>query len=177
MVKNLPLITTSNAERIMRKIESYQLIKRGLLMTPLLIGNAYAGENATYTFDLPAQPLSATLDSVAQSAHTKLIYSDATVKSVRAAPVKGKYTAQQALNIALGKSGLNYKVVDKTLITVTGKPAASPSSEITLKPMTVVGKPSKIPTIPITQAIKLPTPARPPKLIRRLWRLPTRYPW
>ena len=128
MVKNLPLITTSNAERIMRKIESYQLIKRGLLMTPLLIGNAYAGENATYTFDLPAQPLSATLDSVAQSAHTKLIYSDATVKSVRAAPVKGKYTAQQALNIALGKSGLNYKVVDKTLITVTGKPAASPSS-------------------------------------------------
>ena len=148
MVKNLPLITTSNAERIMRKIESYQLIKRGLLMTPLLIGNAYAGENATYTFDLPAQPLSATLDSVAQSAHTKLIYSDATVKSVRAAPVKGKYTAQQALNIALGKSGLNYKVVDKTLITVTGKPAASPSSEITLKPMTVVGEAVQDPNDP-----------------------------
>lgn len=110
------------------------------------MGNAYAGENPTYSFDLPAQPLSATLDSLAQSAHTKLIYSDATVKGVRAVPVKGKYTAQQALNIALGKSGLNYKVVDKTLITVTGKPAKV--SETTLKAMTVVGEAVRDPNDP-----------------------------
>ena len=58
MVKNLPIIMASNAERIGRKIESCKLIKRGLLITPLLIGNVYAGENAIYSFDLPAQPLS-----------------------------------------------------------------------------------------------------------------------
>jgi iron complex outermembrane recepter protein len=76
----------------------------------------------------------------------KLIYSDATVKGVRAVPVKGKYTAQQALNIALGKSGLNYKVVDKTLMTVTGKPAKV--SETTLKAMTVVGEAVRDPNDP-----------------------------
>jgi iron complex outermembrane receptor protein len=86
MVKNLPIIMASNAERIGRKIESCKLIKRGLLITPLLIGNVYAGENAIYSFDLPAQTLSATLDSLAQSARTQLIYSDATVKGLFAAP-------------------------------------------------------------------------------------------
>ena len=134
MTKHLPIIK-ANTEYTGRKIKSYQSIKQGLLIAPLLVGNVYADENQRYTFDLPAQPLSITLDSVAQSAHTKLIYSDATVKGVSAAPVKGRYTAQQALAIALGKSGLNYKVVDKTLITVTGKPA--PTSETTLKPVTV----------------------------------------
>jgi iron complex outermembrane recepter protein len=128
----------SNAERTGRKIESYQLIKRGLLITPILIGNAYADENPTFSFDLPAQPLSATLDRLAQSSHTKLIYADATVKGVTAAPVKGKYTAQQALKIALGKNGLHYKAVDKTLLTVSGKPIQE--SQVTLKPMTVVGE-------------------------------------
>jgi len=135
MAKNLPIIMTGAVERAGRKIKAYQSLKQGLLIAPLLVGNAYADDNQRYTFDLPAQPLSVTLDSVAQSAHTKLIYSDATVKGLSAAPVKGRYTAQQALAIALGKSGLNYKVVDKTLITVTGKPA--PVSETTLKPVTV----------------------------------------
>ena len=123
MVKSLPIIMASNTERTERKIKSFQLIKHGILITPLLMGTAYADENPTYTFNLPAQPLSATLDSLAQSAHTKLIYSDATVKGLRAAPVKGKYTAQQALDIALGKSGLSYKVVDKSLITITKQPS------------------------------------------------------
>ena len=136
MTKHLPIIK-ANAERTGRKIKAYQSIKQGLLIAPLLIGNAYADDNQRYVFDLPAQSLSATLNSVAQSAHTKLIYADATVKGLSAAPVKGRYTAQQALAIALGNSGLDYKVVDKTLITVTGKPA--PTSETTLKPITVTG--------------------------------------
>jgi iron complex outermembrane recepter protein len=141
MVKSLPIIMASNTGHTGHRIKSYKLIRHGILIAPLLMANAYAGENPTYNFNLPAQPLSATLDSVARSSQTKLIYADAMVKGLSAAPVKGKYTAQQALGIALGNSGLNYKVVDKTLITVTGKPAAaSPSSEITLKPMTVVGE-------------------------------------
>ncbi|MDD5112819.1 MAG: TonB-dependent receptor [Methylobacter sp.] len=126
----------SNTERPWNKIELHKLIKHGLLITPLLMGNAHAANNETYRFDLPAQPLSATLDGVSQAAHTKLIYSDETVKGLSAAPVKGNYTAQQALNIALGNTGLNSKVVDKTLITVDGTPK---TSETTLKTMTVVG--------------------------------------
>jgi len=160
MVKSLPIIMASNAERIGRKIESYKLIQQGVLIAPLLMGNAYAGGEPTYTFNLPAQPLSATLDSLAQSAHTKLIYSDATVKGLRAAPVKGKYTAQQALDIALGKSGLNCKVVDKTLITVTGKPAAA-AETITLKSMTVVGEAVQDPNGPYNKRRFISLPFQP----------------
>ena len=161
MVKSLPIIMASNAERTGHRIKSLQLIQQGVLITPLLIGNAYAGD-PTYSFNLPAQPLSATLDSVARSSQTKLIYADATVKGLRAAPVKGKYTAQQALDITLGKSGLDYKVVDKTLITVTGKPAPAagapavpPASAITLKPMTVVGEAIQDPNSPYNEAYEV----------------------
>jgi iron complex outermembrane receptor protein len=59
-----------NTERPWNKIEPYKLIKHGLLITPLLMGNAHAAGTETYRFDLPAQPLSATLDGVAQAAHT-----------------------------------------------------------------------------------------------------------
>lgn len=103
MAKNLPIIMASNTERTGRKIESYQLIKRGLLITPILISNAYADENSTYSFDLPAQPLSATLDRLAQSSHTKLIYSDATVKGVSAAPRQGKVHGSTSVEYCVGQ--------------------------------------------------------------------------
>lgn len=162
MTKSLPIIAGSNAERTGCRIKSYKLIKNAVLITPLLMSNVYAEGNPTYNFDLPAQPLSATLDSVAQSADTKLIYADESVKGIRAVPVKGKYTAQQALNIALGKSGLNYKVVDKTLITVAEKPATK-SAELTeptesvviLKPMTVVGEAVQDPNDPYNEDYKV----------------------
>lgn len=120
-------------QRARQKIASNNLIKYGVLIAPLLVGNVYADGNPTFIFDLPEQPLSDTLDSLAQSTQTRLLYADATVKGLRSAPVKGNFTAQQAL----GKSGLNYKVVDKSLITVAGQASAAP--ETVLKPMTVEG--------------------------------------
>jgi iron complex outermembrane receptor protein len=160
MVKILPITKASNADRTGHKLLPLKLIKHGILITPLLMGNAYAAEDPTYSFNLPAQFLSATLDSVAQSSHTMLIYADAAVKGLRAAPVKGKYTAQQALDIALGKTGLDCKVVDKTLITVGGKPAVaapavSPATAITLKPMTVVGEAVQDPNSPYNEAYEV----------------------
>ncbi|MEY3122389.1 MAG: hypothetical protein RI993_1214, partial [Pseudomonadota bacterium] len=47
---------------------------------------------STYSFDLPAQPLSVTLDNLAQATQTKLLYADNTVKGLTAAPIKGRYT-------------------------------------------------------------------------------------
>jgi iron complex outermembrane receptor protein len=80
MVNSLPIIMASNAERTRHRIKRNEFIKHGVLIAPFLMGNAYAAGDPTYSFNLPAQPMSATLDSLAQSAHTKLIYSDATVK-------------------------------------------------------------------------------------------------
>ena len=80
-------------ETIRQQTLPLKWIKQGILVAPLLIGNVYAVEEQTYRFDLPVQPLSTTLDNVAQSAHTKLVYSDTTVKGLTAVPVKGEYTA------------------------------------------------------------------------------------
>ncbi len=101
MVNSSPIIKAIKVECTWHQIEPFKLIKQGFLITPLLMGNAYAAGDPTYSFNLPAQPMSTTLDSLAHSAHIKLIYSDATVKGMRAAPVKGKYTAQQALKPVL----------------------------------------------------------------------------
>ncbi|WP_198014586.1 TonB-dependent siderophore receptor [Methylobacter marinus] len=137
MVKSLPTIATSNAGRIEHRLEICKLIRHGVLIAPLLMRNAYA-DDETHIFDLPAQPLSTTLNNLAESTHTQLLYADSTVKGLTAAPVKGRYTARQALAIALGESGLDYKVVDNSVITVAGRPEAE--SVTTLKAMTVVGK-------------------------------------
>jgi len=152
MVKNLPKMMANHTERDGRSIEPYQWIRHGILLAPLLAGNAYADDTA-YPFDLPAQPLAATLDSLAQASHTQLIYADATVKGLTAQPVKGRYTARQALAIALGKSGLRYDVVDKSLITVSGK--ADTRSEATLAPMTVVGEAEVDPNAPYNTDYKV----------------------
>lgn len=146
------MVADINSQRTRQKIMRHNIIKCGALITPLLMGNVCA-DGTTFIFDLPEQPLSNTLDSLAQSTQTKLLYADDTVKGLRAAPVKGSYTSQQALDIALGKSGLNYKVVDKSLITVAGKPA--PGTDTTLKAMTVVGESVHDPNDPYNKDYKV----------------------
>jgi len=137
MVKSLSMVTDIKNQRARQKITRHSIIKCGVLIAPLLMVNTYADGNPTFAFDLPEQPLSVTLDNVAQSTQTKLLYADVAVKGLSAAPVRGKYTAQQALDIALDKSGLSYKVVDQSLITVAGKSVKE--SETILKAMTVMG--------------------------------------
>jgi iron complex outermembrane receptor protein len=86
----------------------------------LLLGNVLTVQAAQelHNFNLPAQELSTTLDQLAQSGQTKLIYADKTVQGLQAAPVQGQYTIAQALSVALGKTDLGYEVVDNKLITV-----------------------------------------------------------
>ncbi len=88
---------------------------------------------STYSFDLPAQPLSVTLDNLAQATQTKLLYADNTVKGLTAAPVKGRYTVAQALDQVLDKRRLDYDLVDNSLIVIKQKnPEPTQLPEITV---------------------------------------------
>ena len=64
------------------------LIRLSLLLFFLLLANS-ASASRTYFFDLPAQPLAATLNSLASTSGTKLIYADEVVRNLQAAPLKG----------------------------------------------------------------------------------------
>ena len=115
----------------------FKLSRNLSLMVALLAGtlDAKAGDG----FDLPAQPLAATVDQPASQSQTKLLYSDKSVQGLKAVPVKGRYTVARALN----DSGLGYDVADKALIAVKNTATETPSAskpeqtDTVLKAMTV----------------------------------------
>jgi iron complex outermembrane recepter protein len=115
---------------------------RNLSLLALLLSNSYVAQAApeAYNFNLPAQPASKTLDQIAQSSKTQLIYADKSVQGVTAAPVKGQYTAPEALKVALNDTDLAYEKVDGKLITVKKANKPTATSTTTLPQMTVTDK-------------------------------------
>lgn len=107
------------------------------LMTILLTATVNAsGAEETINLELPAQALSATLDGIAKSSRTKLIYADSVVKGLRADALKGAFTPRQALEKALGKSGLKVDSAGEALVIAP----SNNSSSLTLPAVTVTGK-------------------------------------
>ena len=96
------------------------LIRLSLLLFFLLLANS-ASASRTYFFDLPAQPLAATLNSLASTSGTKLIYADEVVRNLQAAPLKGSFTLVQALDQVLNKNRLSYELVDNSMIVINQK--------------------------------------------------------
>lgn len=84
-------------------------------------------DDAAMELDIPAQSLAATLDSLAKSSHTKLIYADDLVQGLKADAVKGRLTVQQALEQILAQNGLQYEAVGDGVITLKAKPKKSAS--------------------------------------------------
>ncbi|MGH8550320.1 MAG: secretin and TonB N-terminal domain-containing protein, partial [Methylococcales bacterium] len=108
-----------------------------LLFALFLGGTANGADEKAIAFDLPAQPMSASLNHIARSSGTKLIYADASVQGLEAPPLKGRYTVQQALDKVLNDQGLRYEVVDNTLIAVKPKESTNTTA---LPKVTVSGE-------------------------------------
>ncbi|MDT4290505.1 TonB-dependent receptor [Methylomonas sp. MO1] len=85
--------------------------------------DASAADSSGASIDLPAQPLAATLENLAKSTNTKLIYADSVVQGLQAQPLKGNYTVQQALEKVLSQNGLQYEQVGEGVIAVKKVPA------------------------------------------------------
>ncbi|TXI30430.1 MAG: TonB-dependent receptor [Nitrosomonas oligotropha] len=96
------------------------LIRLSLLLFFLSPANT-ASASETYSFDLPAQPLAATLNNLASTSGTKLIYADEVVRNLQAVPLKGSFTLEQALNQVLNKNKLSYELVDNSMIVINQK--------------------------------------------------------
>lgn len=82
--------------------------------------NATAASRGQYPFDLPAEDLSHSIRDLATLTGQNVIASDDLVRSREAAPLKGSFTAEQALSKLLEGTGLTYRRVHGSLVIERG---------------------------------------------------------
>ena len=115
--------STSSSRRLFK--QTCALSSSLLALTAIV--EARAADVQRFSFDLPAQSLATTLDGLAKSANTKLIYADALVQGLRADSLKGQFTVSQALERLLSKHGLQYEAVGDGMIAIK-KTATKPKT-------------------------------------------------
>jgi iron complex outermembrane receptor protein len=107
----------------------------------LAVASAFVqAQQATYDFDIPAQPAGQVLDALAKQTGLQPFYAEGAVKGARSPGVKGKLSLREALDKALAGTGLSYqftgekavaikareKVAELPEMTVSGRGVASP---------------------------------------------------
>jgi iron complex outermembrane receptor protein len=83
-------------------------ILAGLFASTVITSSAIAQER-TLAFDLPAEPLADALRDYGKAADRQLIFSPDLVRNRGAHALKGRYGADQALDLLLGESGLTWQ--------------------------------------------------------------------
>ena len=86
-----------------------------LLSSPLQAGGKHSG---TVAFDIPEQKLNSALTEFAEQTGLQLLYSEELTEELTTKPVKGRYSPKQALNALLDGSGIHYRYLDDTVITL-----------------------------------------------------------
>lgn len=104
------------------------------LLLALLSNIANAEPDAIHFYDFPAQSLSVTLNNLASLSGTKLIYADEVVRNLQAPPLKGRFTAMEALARVLDGHRLTYEWVDKSMIVIK---QAAPNTHAVLPEITI----------------------------------------
>ncbi len=107
---------------------------RSSLLFLLLVHSVNAQNNPTFSFNLPSQSLSNTLNSLADVTGTKLIYADEMMQGKLAPPLQGDFTLAQALNRVLNDTKLSYELVDNRMIAIKpNNPESTRLPEITVR--------------------------------------------
>ncbi|BBL34667.1 vitamin B12 transporter BtuB [Nitrosomonas stercoris] len=88
------------------------------LLILLWVNITNAQDMATYSFNLPAQPLSSTLNRLAAVTGTKMIYADEATRDHQAPPLRGNFTLAEALSRVLDKSQLKYEIADNNMVVI-----------------------------------------------------------
>ncbi|MFU2317190.1 TonB-dependent siderophore receptor [Rahnella sp. PCH160] len=127
--------------------------KTGLSAIALAVCSPLAVAAATLTVSLPAQPLIASLNTLAQQAGVQLIAAPESVAQKTAPSVKGTMTLEAALGRVLQGSGLSFSIENDTVV-VAPQPAAGSDT------MTVNGQSGAWTTVPqeSNSATKTDTP-------------------
>lgn len=114
----------------------------GAMLAPLLaLGPGAAAAQEVMEFDIPGGPLSATLLRIGQVAGTLMSYPPQLVQAHTAPAVRGRFTLEQAMSLALQSSGLFAERLSAGSITIragvpdaegaakaAGEPASDPGS-------------------------------------------------
>ncbi|HNR11590.1 MAG TPA: secretin and TonB N-terminal domain-containing protein, partial [Nitrosomonas europaea] len=102
------------------------------LLLLLWANTANAQNDITYSFNLPAQPLSSTLNHLANITGIKLIYADEVTRNHLSPPLHGNFTLAEALNQVLNKNRLKYEMVDNSMVVISQAAANTVLPEITI---------------------------------------------
>jgi iron complex outermembrane receptor protein len=134
--------TTRN---ISKQASPQSLLKPAYIATALLVGQfglpVLKAEASSNTINIPAQPLDSALTELADHANLRLLYQAEVVGHLRSQPVSGAHSPEQALNVMLADSGLQYRKTGNNAITVEKAPApATKTGSTMMQAVTVTGR-------------------------------------
>ena len=103
------------------------------LMSLLLLSQlnpAQAEPHQAIALDIPKQTLASSLEQLAKSTNTKLIFADNLIKGMNAEALKGSYTVEQALDKLLGSNGLHYHLTSEGVFAIKRSPTQSQDNSV-----------------------------------------------
>jgi iron complex outermembrane recepter protein len=138
----------------MHKVKSVAGLAASVML--LASGTAASAEpGARTSIELPAEPLSKALRDVALQSHRNIVAPNDLVQSVEAPALSGSFTAEEAVDRLLAGTGLEFRLVDGTLVIEqgAGRAPAAKVAEHAADAITVTG--SHVRTAPSTSPILL----------------------
>ena len=109
------------------------------LTLSLLAAASLQAQAASLDLNLPAQPLAASLTSLAQAGQLQILFDEAQLRGLRAPAVDGRYEPEAALQLLLRGSNLELVPVDQGFVIRPRPQTTSSDNGITLQTLTVVG--------------------------------------
>ena len=125
--------------RVFRR--SISIALRSISATFLLIGAAFAAESVTadpVDFRITGQPLDSALNEFARQSDREIFYASDVVDGVYANGVDGKYEPEDALELLLADSGLEYSVTASDTFLVSDQGGDSDSKNLSPAPILMV---------------------------------------
>ncbi|MES2870623.1 MAG: TonB-dependent receptor [Pseudomonadota bacterium] len=98
------------------------LVMVGLALTPLCV--AMAAENPLFDFNLKAEPLPQALSDFSRQTGLSVVYTDEAPYGLQAPAIKGRLSAEQALQQLLSQSGFNARRTDANTFALEPQPTA-----------------------------------------------------
>src|ERR1700722_3761168 len=103
----------------------------GLCSTALAVGTLAAADvdahSVSYDLDIPAESLTAALQTFAIASHHKLLYKADLTTGKTSRALKGNFTAEEAIQLLLTGTGLTYEITGSSVVLI--KPMSRESSQ------------------------------------------------
>ena len=112
----------------------------GVVAVAFSVSAGAAPGNNSRSVSLPAQPLGASLQAIAQRYGVELLFSQAVIGDRSAPPIAGRMGAEQALNLALAGSGLAAKKTGDGGFVITTVPVSVSEQPEAIPEILVVGR-------------------------------------